>query len=381
MDLNDYFEPVALDKPEESFRSGDFLFGRNLRIHTASITIDEISNYNIAILGVNEDRNSGNTGSAEAADRIRMKLYELSRVNEKLRIIDLGNLKRSASINDSYFGLRDVMMEILNNQVTAIVLGGTQDLTQGIYMAFELVRESVNVVSIDSRLDLETGAVHSTSWLSHVVKGKKLFGCTIMAHQQYLINRKQQEEFEEKSFDVIRLGTLRSNLAVAEPFLRDAHLVSMDISAVKQSEAPATRYSSPNGLLAEEACQLARYAGLSEQVSCFGLFEVNPKYDNHDQTAHLAAQAVWYFMEGFTQRKREIPSQTNTDFKVFMVNHQDMEHALTFYKSQVTGRWWMEVPVIKTGKQMIVSCSGEEYQQACNHEIPELWWKAFQKIN
>ena len=86
-------------------------------------------------------------------------------------------------------------------------------------------------------------------------------------------------------------------------------------------------------------------------------------------------------MEGFTQRKREIPSQTNTDFKVFMVNHQDMEHALTFYKSQVTGRWWMEVPVIKTGKQMIVSCSGEEYQQACNHEIPELWWKAFQKIN
>jgi hypothetical protein len=41
----------------------------------------------------------------------------------------------------------------------------------------------------------------------------------------------------------------------------------------------------------------------------------------------------------------------------------------------------MEVPVIKTGKQMIVSCSGEEYQQACNHDIPELWWKAFQKLN
>ncbi len=78
-----------------------------------------------------------------------------------------------ASINDSYFGLRDVMMEILNNQVTAIVLGGTQDLTQGIYMAFELVSESVNVVSIDSRLDLETGSVHSTSWLSHVVNRQK----------------------------------------------------------------------------------------------------------------------------------------------------------------------------------------------------------------
>jgi hypothetical protein len=203
----------------------------------------------------------------------------------------------------------------------------------------------------------------------------------MMAPRQFLVNKRQFDELEEKSFDVIRLGSLRSNLAVAEPFLRDAHLVSLDISAVKQSEAPGTKYSSPNGLLAEEACQLARYAGLSELVSCFGVFEVNPEYDNHDQTAHLAAQAIWYFIEGFTQRKREIPSQTNTDFKVFMVNHQDMEHALTFYKSQVTGRWWMEVPVIKTGKQMIVSCSGEEYQQACNHDIPELWWKAFQKLN
>ncbi len=381
MDLNDYFEPIALDRPEESFRSDDSLFGRSIKIHTASIDIDEISNYNIAILGVSEDRNSGNTGSAEAVDRIRTKLYELSRVNEKLRIIDLGNLKRSANINDTYFGLRDVMMEILNNQVTAIVLGGSQDLTHGIYMAFELVRESVNVVSVDSRLDMEPVAIHSTSWLSQVMKSKKLFGCTCLGHQQYFTNKVQQETLEEKSFEVIRLGSLRSNIVIAEPFLRDAHLVSMDISAVKQSEAPATRYPSPNGLLAEEACQLARYAGLSEQVSCFGLFEVNPKFDHHDQTAHLAAQAVWYFMEGFTQRKREIPSQTNTDFKVFMVNHQDMEHALTFYKSQVTGRWWMEVPVIKTGKPMIVSCSGDEYQQACNHDIPELWWKAFQKIN
>ena len=106
---------------------------------------------------------------------------------------------------------------------------------------------------------------------------------------------------------MIRLGTLRSNLVVAEPFLRDAHLVSMDISAVKQSEAPGTRFSSPNGLLAEEACQLARYAGLSEQVSCFGIFEVNPKYDNHDQTAHLAAQAAGISWRDLPSEKVRFP--------------------------------------------------------------------------
>jgi hypothetical protein len=114
--------------------------------------------------------------------------------------------------------------------------------------------------------------------------------------------------------------------------------VSFDISAIKQSEAPGTRFPSPNGLLAEEACQLSRYAGLSDLVSCFGLFEINGKYDINEQTTHLAAQAIWYFIEGFAQRKKEKPAQGHADFKVFMVNHNDMEHALTFYKSLVTGK-------------------------------------------
>jgi formiminoglutamase len=381
MDLNDYFDPVSLEKPDDSFRFSDAMFGRNIKIHTPNIPIDEISNYHLAILGVPEDRNSGNIGSGHAPDRIRSKLYELFRVNEKLRIIDLGNLKRSSNANDTYFAVRDVMTDLLNNQVTAIVLGGTQDITQGIYMAFELVKEAVSAVAIDSRFDLGEGPIHATTWISHVLKGKKLLRLTVLGHQQYLVNRKDQEVLEERAFDTIRLGVLRTNISLVEPFLRDANLVSLDIAAVKQSEAPATHRPSPNGLLSEEVCQLARYAGISDQAACFGLFEVNPEYDNHDQTAHLSAQAVWYFMEGFSQRKREIPSQTNTDFKVFMVNHQDMEHALTFYKSLVTGRWWMEIPVMKTGNKVIVACSDEEYKQACNHDIPELWWKAFQKVN
>ncbi len=381
MNLNDYFNPVSLDKPEDSFRFTDAMFGRNIRIHTPITPIDEISNYQLAILGIPEDRSSWNAGSALAPDRIRSRLYELARVNDKLRIIDLGNLKNTAHANDSYFGIRDVMLDLLNNQVTAVVLGGTQDITHGIYMAYELARESVSVVNVDSRVDGETGPVHATTWFRHLLKGKKLFGCTMMGHQQYLVNSKNQELLDEKSCEVIRLGNLRSNLAAMEPFMRDAHLVSMDIAAVKQADAPANRYPSPNGLFSDEFCQLARYAGLSDQVSCLGIFEVNPEFDSHDQTSHLAAQAVWYFMEGYFQRKREIPSQANPDFKVFMVNHEDMEHELTFYKSLVTARWWMEIPEIKTGGHIMVACTDWEYQQACRHDIPELWWKAFQKIN
>ncbi|HJZ39736.1 MAG TPA: formimidoylglutamase [Bacteroidales bacterium] len=381
MDLNDYFEPVALDKPEGSLRISDAMLGHNIRINTPNTPIDEISNYQLAIMGVAEDRNSVNTGSAMAADHIRASLYELFRVNDKLRIIDLGNLRQAATVSDTYFGIRDVMTDLLNNQVTAIVLGGTQDITHALYMAFEQQAGKVNMVTVDARIDLDEGAVSSFSWMQPVMRSPKLFRCTCLGNQQYLVDRKHQEYLEERGFDNIRLGALRSNISLTEPLLRDAHLVSFDIAAVKQSEAPATRYPSPNGLAAEEACQLARYAGLSDQVSCFGLFEINPEYDLHGQTARLAAQSIWYFMEGFSQRKREKPSQNNPDFKVFLVNHQDMEYALTFYKSVMTGRWWMEIPELKTGGQVVVACSQEEYQQACSHDIPEMWWKAFQRIN
>jgi hypothetical protein len=74
MDLNYYFEPVSLERSEEFFRTSNALFGRNIRINTPSTPIDEISNYQLAIMGVAEERNSPNKGSSMAPDRIRSKL-------------------------------------------------------------------------------------------------------------------------------------------------------------------------------------------------------------------------------------------------------------------------------------------------------------------
>jgi formiminoglutamase len=381
MNLNDYFDPVSLNKPDEHIRFDNSMFGRNIYIHTPSTPIDEISNYHLAIMGVKEDRNSFNTGSSEAPDRIRQKLYELYRINEKLHIIDLGNLKRTGSPEDTYFGVRDVMTDLLNNQVIAIVIGGSQDITKGIFMAFEHRDTLINAATIDSRLDMDEGPLNSSSWNLSVIGSRRLFRYTHLGHQQYLVNPEHIRYIEQKGFDLIRLGLLRSNMMMAEPYLRDSNLVSFDIAAIKQPDAPGTRFSSPNGLLAEEACQLTRFAGLSDQVCCFGIFETNPGFDSNDQTAHLAAQAIWYFIEGFSMRKKERPAQNQKDFKEFVVNHSDMEHSLTFYKSLVTGRWWMEVPEMESGNKILVACSQEDYQQACNHEIPEMWWKAFQRIN
>src|SRR4030042_6618450 len=381
MNLNDYFDPVELEKPEEFVPDTDLSFGRDIMVNTPSNPIDEISDYQIALIGVPEDRNSHNKGTALAPKRIRGKLYQLFRVNDKTRIIDLGNLKPGNTFNDTSVALRDVLIELISNQVTAIILGGSQDMTIACFTAFEQSKSSVNLVTIDSTIDAVSSLSGSCHYLTKMLGNKKLFKFTNIGHQQYLTDMNCLELLEKSNFESIRLGNIREKIFLVEPLLRDSHLVSFDIGALRQGDAPARISTSPNGFFAHEACQIARYSGMGDMISCFGIFEVNPKFDINDLTSHVAAQMVWYFIEGFSIRKIEYPSSESNDFKVFIISHDKMEHDITFLKSIKTGRWWMEVPVVKAGRKIMVACSQEDYQQACNHDIPDLWWKSFRKLN
>jgi hypothetical protein len=166
-----------------------------------------------------------------------------------------------------------------------------------------------------------------------------------------------------------------------EPVLRDSDIVSFDISAVRQPDAPAFFNSPPSGFNTEEACQLARYAGLSDRVTTFGLFEVNPKHDVLDQTSKLAAQIIWYFLDGLNNRKPEYPEEEDPNFKTFIVGHSDLDYEITFHKSLISERWWMEIPNPKQQGNVLISCSYSDYQLACEQEVPDLWWKSFQKLS
>ncbi len=164
-----------------------------------------------------------------------------------------------------------------------------------------------------------------------------------------------------------------------EPVIRDADFISIDFNSVKHADAPGNFQPSPNGLYGEDICQLARYSGLSDQLSMFMINEVNPLFDINNQTSHLAAQAIWYFIDGFSHRKVEQPDDSE-NFMKYIVNHDSIGHDLVFYKSEKTNRWWLEIPSVKK-KTHIISCSYEDYLLAGNQEIPNRWWKAYQKIN
>jgi len=388
MDLNGYFDPVSLEKPAYETLDHQDSFSHHISVHTPDRPIRDLDHQQVALIGIPEDRNGFIKGCGTAPDAIRAKLYQLARINRELKIIDLGNLKNGATPKDIYFALRDVMLELSERGILSLILGGSQDLGRGVFQALEKQEGLHHVLTIDSMLDFSGGkeqeALHSRNYLN-LLLGKdyrKRFSFTNLGHQAYFATPAQMQQLDTMHLESIRLGLARADLRLAEPLIRDAEFVSVDLGAVRHSDAPGASMASPNGFFGDELCQFTRYAGLSEKVSVLGLFELNPASDVNGQSAHLYAQAAWYFMDGIAHRTIEHPLETPGQMTQFIVNLDAAGHDISFHKSNLTERWWMELPVKNpaTGYNFFISCAYEDYQQACKQEIPERWWRYLHRL-
>jgi formiminoglutamase len=386
MDLNGYFDPVSLERPEFEFLEDAVSFSHHLSIHTPDQPIKNLEKFQVALVGVPMDENALVKGSDDAPNQIRSKLYQLVRINKNLKIYDLGNIKKGSNSNDTYFAIRDVLLELMEMEITAILLGGSQDLSKGAFMALEKQKGLHHILTIDSMLDFseKEEALHSRNYLNHILdkKAHGQFSYTNLGHQAYFVTAGQMENLEKSYLESIRLGEARKNIQHTEPLIRDSRFIGIDMGAVRQADAPGTSLPSPNGFTGEELCQITRYAGLSEQVRILGFFECIPALDLRGQTSHLAAQAAWYFMDGLSHRIMENPLDTPEHIKKFIVTLNAAGHDIVFHKSTISERWWMEIPVKNrvTGHNYFVSCSYEDYQQACSQEIPDRWWRFLHRL-
>jgi hypothetical protein len=227
--------------------------------------------------------------------------------------------------------------------------------------------------------------LHAGSVISSFVadKPKYLFGLSNLGFQSYYTPNTDKNLMSELLFEAVRLGEVRTNIAVAEPYLRDADFFSFDISSVKMNDAPGHFNPSIHGFYGEEACQLAKYAGMSDRLSTFGLFEVNPLFDERNRTTELAAQIIWHFIQGVYLRQHDFPISKLKHYKQFIVKVENALEDIVFYQSPRTGRWWLEIPyTAKSAKhKMIVSCAESAFRQASANEIPDIWWRYYKKLN
>lgn len=390
MDISIYLEPLnnAPGMPAEEFQKenlGDYIQKFDDPDH-----FPDISQFDIAIIGVDEDRNcQDNTGCGKAPNLIREEFYLLKRGHFSPKIVDLGNLKRGHEITDTYYALTSVVTQLINQNVIPLILGGSQDLTFANYNAYETLGKVVNILAVDNSFDMgkTEDEIHSGNYLNKIILKQPnfLFNYTNLGYQSYFVDPGSIKLMDSLFFDIYRLGTVRENIAETEPLIRNADIVSVDISAVRNADAPGCMKASPNGFYGEEICQITRYAGMSDKVSSIGFYEMNPEVDINNQTAKLIAQMMWYFVDGFYNRKEDHPHHDKEDFVKYTVSIKDHKDQLVFYKSKKSDRWWMDVPVKKNYQNVyerhhMVPCSYSDYETACRDDIPDRWWQAYQKL-
>lgn len=381
-DLVPYLDPVCLDKPEMTSFSGAAGFPHNIVIYTGNDPLPDISGFSVAILGVPDDRSSANSGASLAPDAIRSNLYSFSRLPGRMKIIDLGNFKPGQSFEDTLAGLRDVITVLIEKNIVPIILGGTSALIPSIDRSISALKQPWSMVSVDSRIDFtaEKKTNDSLNWMNDLIyrSGSRLSHLDTIGFQTYLTDPQVVSRFNRRHYEMMRIGEVRSAIHETEPLFRDASAAVFDIGSVRQSDAPGTILPSANGFYGEEVCLLARYAGLSDNLKVLGLFEVNPKLDNRQQTSHLAAQIVWFFLEGFSQKQYELPyisDQQNNRFTRYHVTLSDLEGEAVFIKSVITERWWVEIHDPK-GTPHYLACSYDDYMMANRDQVPGRWTKA-----
>ncbi|MBN2616243.1 MAG: formimidoylglutamase [Bacteroidales bacterium] len=388
MELDIYFSPVTAPVIEST--SEQKRLGEVVQFYSEEGSFPDLEQVKVALFGVDEDRKAlENKGCADGPDHVRKHLYQLYPHWNYINMVDLGNLKRGNKVEDTYFALKEVVAFLVKKGIVPVLLGGSQDLTYANYMAYENTGRVVNIASMDPVFDLghEDDELNSRSYVSRIILHQPnfLFNFTNIGYQSYFVNQDALILMRNLYFDINRLGNVRANLEETEPMVRNADILSIDVSAIRAADAPGNYYAGPNGLAGEEACQICRYAGMSDQLGCVGFYEYNPRFDIREQTAQLVAQMIWYFLDGFSNRKQDFPGENKKDFSIFRVLVEEYDEELVFLKSKKTDRWWLELPVKNvTDNQLVrpqfIPCSYEDYKTALQKEIPDRWWQNQQKL-
>jgi formiminoglutamase len=332
------------------------------------------SNYAAAIIGLPDLEE---VDSYIAASQVRQNLYALSVLSNSLSIIDLGNLK-PGSFNDNCNSLRDIISEI-GRKTVIVLIGGSSSYSLGSLLAYEKSNVPVNMVCVNSTINKDRDLLGIRDVNPN--KGNSYFNFINIGYQSYYVEKETLDFIEDSSFEAYRLGLVRGNLNEMEPVMRDANIVNFSLNAVKHSDAPGASNSSPNGLSGDEACQLAFFAGHSNRISSFGVFDFHPVNDIHHTTAKLTSHIIWYFLEGLSNAIFEEPDITPEHFTKYMIHLNQSDQNIAFYKSNLTNRWWMEISFEKNNYNIILSCSETDYELSCKQEIPDRWWRTFQRIS
>lgn len=366
--LENWLAPVSVEKimpqPAENYT-----IGKQITIYADAMPA--LQDIKIALIGVGES----------AANAVRRAFYQMSYPFAGLKIADLGNVRKA----EIPFMI-PLLKELLDSQILPVIIASEASFSLAQYKAFQSLQSHISYVTVDERAhfrDTNRGADESF-YLNDVFFNTRarLYHFGVVGIQAHFTPASIFSFLDKNLFDAIRLGSARADMQEIEPIIRDADLLSFHLDAIRQTDAPAQKNPTPSGFFLEEACQICRYAGMSDKLSSFGVFGFQQHLDQHEQTSQAIAQMIWYFLDGFYNRKNDFPISTD-ELTEYIVDFKGLDYQLVFWKSQKSGRWWMQVPVKiskKYQRHKLIPCSYNDYKLACQDELPDRLLNAYRRF-
>lgn len=262
-------------------------------------------------------RNGGRPGASKAPAAIREQLYKMTPSAEYYEPFvtllenceDVGDVEVTGDLETDQEQLGDTIAGFLEQGIMPIILGGGHETAFGHFLGYAKAEKRTSIFNLDAHSDvrpLKEGKAHSGSPFRQALKHKS--GCG----ETYLVSGLQPHSVSQSHLDFIREqgGHYKfrdeTNITAISGLFHQhesEHLmVTFDMDAVDQSQAPGVSAPCTNGLPADLWLTAAYLAGRNEKVSSFDVSEFNPKYDRDGQTAKLTALTIWHFLLGLSQR-------------------------------------------------------------------------------
>lgn len=202
----------------------------------------------------------------------------------------------------------------------SVVVGGGHD--HG-YSHLLGIRESLSkshkklrlgCINIDAHLDVRkpepeitSGSPFYLALESSVIDASRLieFGIQKQCNGASLWEYARKEKIPVVLFENIRDGKAVSSFRLHLTKLAkicDAIVLSVDLDALAQGFAPGVSAPQPEGFTPSEVFEMIRIAGANKKIVSLGIFELNPEHDRDDQTARVAANCAFHFIESVMNR-------------------------------------------------------------------------------
>jgi agmatinase len=235
------------------------------------------------------------------------------RIRDRMRIVDCGDVTvvpTDSALTARY--IRETSAAIAA-RAFPIMLGGDHYVTYPTYAGFCDAHpgKTVGIVHVDAHNDLiDTDAILGSDWSGTPIRRsiastgldpRALAQIGLRGFMGAVEGRFQAENgvFVATMDDVRERGYEAVVAAACEQVLANSDLiyVTVDIDSVDPSCAPGTCTPFPGGLTGYEFMRILRQLGTVKEVAGLDLVEVAPPLDPTDQTARLAAHALFGFIE------------------------------------------------------------------------------------